>query len=355
MKGFAAKNTLHNRFVAILMALLLGVAGPFIYMNVRAGNAPQRSIKLSSTEASAVATYEFSFTTFSAGNLGSIQMQFCSNDPFPGQPCTMPNGINILASTLTAQTGATGFVIDPSSTANNIILSRLPTPVIAGTPVSYTFEGAINTSKVGTEYVRLQTFATSNATGVPSDYGGMAYAIGTEKVSVSAEVPPFLLFCSGVTILDNFCSTVVGNYIDFGNLSPTATKSATTEFLVATNGGSGYSVSVSGNTMISGNNIIPAIAGGDVSRPGVNQFGLNLRANTTPAVGVDPVGPGLGQPTANYNTPDVFRFDSGETIASSPQPEDTRKYTVSYLVNINNSLPVGIYVTTVTYTTLANF
>lgn len=355
MKGLTAKNTLHNHFAAILMALLLCVAGPFIYMHVRAGNAPLRSIKLSSTEASAIATYELSFTTFSAGNLGSIQIQFCSNDPFPGQSCTMPNDINVLTSTLTAQTGATGFVIDPSSTADNLILSRAPAPVAAGTPVSYTFEGVTNTSKVGTEYVRLQTFATNDGSGPASDYGGLAYDIGTEKVGVSAEVPPFLLFCSGITINDNFCNSVSGNYVDFGNLSSAAAHSATTEMLVATNGASGYTISLSGNTMTSGNNTIAAMAADDVSRPGVGQFGINLRANTTPLIGANPSGPGFGSPSADYNIPDRYKFNSGDIIASNAGPEDTRKYTVSYLVNINGSQPVGIYVTTVTYISLANF
>jgi hypothetical protein len=355
MKGLTAKNTLQNRFAVTLLALLLAVAGPFIYAQVRAGNAPQRAIKISTSDPSAVATYEVSFTTASAGNLGSIRIQFCSNDPFPGTPCTPPADINLLASTLSDQTGEIGFSIDPSSTINNVLLSRVPVPTVAGTAVSYTFDGAINTSEIGTQFVRLQTFATSDGTGPASDYGGLAYAIGVEKFAISAEVPPFLLFCSGVVINDNFCNSVTGDYINFGNLSSGSASSATSELLVTTNGESGYTTQLSGNTMTSGTNTIAAMVADDVSRPGTQQFGLNLRANATPAVGVDPVGPGLGQPTADYNIPNEYRFASGEIIAGGSQPEDTRKYTVSYIVNIAAGQPIGIYVTTVTYITLANF
>ncbi len=87
----------------------------------------------------------------------------------------------------------------------------------------------------------------------------------------------------------------------------------------------------------------------------MSQFGINLRANATPTVGSEPSGPGLGTPTADYNIPDRYKFNSGEVIAGYTAPEDTRRYTVSYLVNVSNAQPVGIYVTTITYVSLANF
>jgi len=261
----------------------------------------------------------------------------------------------MLGATFSAQTGETGFSVHPSSTTNNIILSRLPVASASGVPVSFSFNNVINPTNPATYYVRLQTFASTDGTGVATDYGGLAYAVGNNNFAVSAEVPPFLLFCSGITINDNFCNSVTGNYVDFGSLRPTSASSATTELLVATNGASGYTTQLSGNTMISGNNVITSLVANDVSRPGVNQFGLNLRANTTPAVGSDPSGPGTGQPNPAYNIPNQYRFNSGEIIASNALPEDTRLYTVSYLLNISASQPIGIYSTTISYITLANF
>lgn len=355
MRVLTAKQIVNNRLVVIIIALLLVATGPFIYWHVRAGRVSLRSIKISNNETSMASSYVVSFTTFSAGLMGSVQIQICLNDPFPGQPCTAPNGINMLAATLSSQTGETGFSVDPSSTSNNIVLSRVPAASAAGVPVSFTLDGVINPSDPASYYVRLQTFASTDGTGSATDSGGLAYVIGNDKLSISAEVPPYLLFCSGITINDNFCNSVTGNYVDFGNFLPVSASSATTELLVATNGELGYTIQLSGNTMVSGNNVIAALNTNDVSRPGVNQFGLNLRANATPTVGSDPSGPGTGQPTAAYNIPNQFRFNGGDIIASNSAPEDTRHYTVSYLVNRAAAQPVGIYSTTITYVSLANF
>ena len=355
MRVLTTKQIVNNRLVVGMMALLLVVTGPFIYMQVRAGHALLRSIQITNSMPLASAQYIVSFTTASAGIMGSVQIQICSNDPFPGQPCTVPNGLDMLGATFSAQTGETGFSVDPSSTANNIILSRLPTASASSVPVSFTFDNVINPANPATYYVRLQTFASTDGTGAATDDGGLAYAVRDNNLAVSAEVPPFLLFCSGITINDIYCNSVTGNYVDFGSLHPTSASSATTQLLVTTNGASGYTTQLSGNTMISGNNAITSLVTNDVSRPGVNQFGLNLRANTTPAVGSDPSGPGTGQPSPAYNIPNQYRFNSGEIIASNALPEDTRLYTVSYLLNISASQPIGIYSTTISYITLANF
>jgi hypothetical protein len=92
-----------------------------------------------------------------------------------------------------------------------------------------------------------------------------------------------------------------------------------------------------------------------VSRPGLPQFGFNLRANSSPAGGSDPIGPGVGTPQAGYNQPNIYRFVNGDVIASTTAPDDIRQYTASYLVNVSAAQPAGIYVSTVTYVCLANF
>ena len=125
--------------------------------------------------------------------------------------------------------------------------------------------------------------------------------------------------------------------------------------LVSSNAQSGYNVSLVGTTMVSGNNEIPALSTGDVSRPGTSQFGLNLTANSTPAGGSLPSGPGLANPVSNYATADTYRFVNGETLVSTIGPDDVRLFTASYIVNIANSQPAGIYVTTITYVCLASF
>src|SRR5674476_490315 len=98
MRVLTAKQVVNNRLVVIIMALLLVATGPLIYIHVRAGQALQRSIEISNSVQSASSTYDVSFTTASAGVLGSVQIQICSNNPFPGMPCTTPNGLDMLAS-----------------------------------------------------------------------------------------------------------------------------------------------------------------------------------------------------------------------------------------------------------------
>jgi hypothetical protein len=127
------------------------------------------------------------------------------------------------------------------------------------------------------------------------------------------------------------------------------------QMVLATNAVSGYNLFLNGTTMTSGNDTIPAMTASDVSRPGTSQFGINLRANTTPAVGANVQGPGLGTPSANYGTADFFRFVPGELIASSPSVTDFSKYTVSYIVNISRDQDPGIYVTTLEYVAVATF
>jgi hypothetical protein len=107
--------------------------------------------------------------------------------------------------------------------------------------------------------------------------------------------------------------------------------------------------------MTSGNNVIPAVNPTGTSKVGVSQFGLNLRANSNPAIGADPQGVGTGVPVAGYNTPNQFKFVNGGNIASSNLTTEFNKMTASYIVNISSAQPPGIYATTITYLAVGDF
>jgi hypothetical protein len=107
--------------------------------------------------------------------------------------------------------------------------------------------------------------------------------------------------------------------------------------------------------MTAGNEIIPAVPGADVSRPGVSQFGLNLTANNSPGIGEAVSGPGTATVSPSYGTPDRFKFVPGDQLVSAPSVSDYRKFTVSYIININKDQPPGLYASTMTYVCLANF
>jgi len=313
----------------------------------------QRRLQLTTNQFSAISDYNLSFSLVTAGPLGSIRIQFCSNDPLPDTACTAPAGLDVAAAALATQTGATGFSISPATTVNELILTR-PVANAAALPVSYHFTGVTNPSSAGSYYVRLLTYATDDASGAASDYGGIAFAIAND-VNINVTVPPYLIFCTGITITGLNCATATGNYIDFGELSRSVARSGSSQMLVATNAELGYNVTINGTTMTSGNNIIPALAGGDVSRPGTGQFGLNLRANNTPPNGNDPFGPGTGQPQPAYNQPNTYRFATGDTVISHDGPDNIRQFTASYITNVPPGQAPGVYVSTITYICLANF
>lgn len=287
------------------------------------------------------------------GTLGSVVAQFCANDPLVGRPCTPPIGLDLGDVDIAEQTGPGDFTKSSASTTNQIVFTRTPSAVPADR-ISFELDNIVNPSSAGSYYIRILTYASNDATGPLIDSGGLAYSINNE-FTATAIIPPYLLFCTGVTIPGLNCANASGDYIDFGELSSTQARRGSSQMLVATNAAQGYTIYMGGTTLISGNNIISELVGNDVSRPGVAQFGINLRANSSPSVGSEPAGPGNGVPTTNYGQTNRFRFVNGESLATYPAPDDIRQYTVSYLVNVPSTQPSGVYVSTLTYVCLANF
>ncbi len=349
-RRLTARTTL---VIVSLLLIALTIMWRIIFTPVYGDQLGDRALQLANNQASSSTDYRLSFTLPNTGTLGTIAVQFCSNDPLPGTACTAPAGLDASAAVLTDQTGATGFSIDASSTINKIVLTRPPVVATTG-PVTYHFTNVTNPSTPGSYYARIQTFVTADESGPASDYGGLAFAIAN-TISISATVPPYLIFCTGITITGNNCVNASGNYVDFGELSPTKARVGSSQFLVATNAEDGYGVTVNGTSLTSGNNVINAMSANDVSRPGLGQFGFNLRANAAPSNGSDPSGPGTSQPLPNYNSPDSYRFVSGDSLVIHPTTDDVRLYTSSYIANIPTTQPAGIYVSTLTYICLALF
>lgn len=84
------------------------------------------------------------------------------------------------------------------------------------------------------------------------------------------------------------------------------------------------------------------------SKPGTEQFGMNIVANTTPNVGVDPVQQPVdkgvfGEAEPGYATTNMFKYASGDVFARSVQDTGGTDYTISMIVNIASSTPSGRY------------
>lgn len=314
-----------------------------------AGLAP-RSINVGSSAQSAVTSYAVAATTATPNNIGSIGFQFCTSAT---GACTVPAGLDTTAATLTAQSPA-GFTI-VNTTNGAPYITNAATPLMgAGTALSYTLGNITNPNTANLSYyVRITTYTgTDGATG-PVDNGTVALSTA-EPVQLTGVTPEILVFCVGTSIAGN-CTTVTGNTIDFGDFSPTITRSGTSVMQAQTNAANGYAITVNGTTLASGANTIPGMASQSTSNLGTSEFGLNLRQNTTPAVGTDPSGPGSAVVNANFNTADQYRFNNGDVVASAAAPTDANTLTSSYIVNIGGSQAAGVYTATMTYICTASF
>lgn len=314
----------------------------------------QRSVEVSTAQASATATHTFRFTYQSTSAVGSLAFQYCDNSPLFDQPCNAPPGLNVLGATLDSQLGNVGFSVDVSnSTANRLVLTRTPAAGLA-VPSTYVIGSIINPSTPSSsQYVRLASFASADATGPMTDSGSVAYAVHS-AFNVGAFVPPFLNFCVGLTVAVD-CSTGAGDSIDLGLLSTNQTRTATSQFSAGTNDYPGISIYTLGTTMTSGNNTILALSTASPSFTGFSQFGINLRDNSVPDIGAEPDGPGTILPASGYGNPNFYRFVPGGLIADSAQTTDQTRMTVSYIVNINGSQKPGVYAATITYLALGKF
>ena len=309
-----------------------------------------RSLTIGDTTPAAVTDYTISWQYAAPFTVGSMRFEFCDTG-YIEDPCGNPGG-SFATATLAAELGETGFSV-LSQSANQILVSR-PAALTTNNTVLYTFSNVTNPGGLPTSFfIRILIYPSSDGTG-PYNNAGSVMSSTTTPIVINTEVPPELVFCVGLVVTDN-CADFSGNWIDYGDLTPVVTDFGTSMFGVVTNASGGYVVTANGIAMTSGSNVITAINPPNLSFIGTSQFGMNLRANTVPAVGQDPGGLGTSVIGTGYDTPDVFKFVSGDIVALAPAPTFFNMFTVSYIVNVSPAQPGGIYNTTITYVCTAAF
>lgn len=133
---------------------------------------------------------------------------------------------------------------------------------------------------------------------------------------------------------------------NFGSFSPSAAATTTSTFQVSNYTSYGYVVQIVGNAPSNGSHTLSAMSTTGPSQAGVEQFGINLVANTSPvSFGANPAQgiAGAGVAASNYNTSNNYRYVSGETVATAPKSSGVTTYTISYLVNVGSRTPGGQY------------
>ena len=133
---------------------------------------------------------------------------------------------------------------------------------------------------------------------------------------------------------------------NFGSFSASAPTVATATFSVANYTSYGYVVQIVGTPPTNGSHVIDPLPIAATSQTGIEQFGVNLVANTLPvSVGANPNNGqfGFGEAAPNYDTSNSYRYVSGDTIAKAPKSSGLTTYTLSYLVNVDSLTPGGQY------------
>ncbi len=128
------------------------------------------------------------------------------------------------------------------------------------------------------------------------------------------------------------------------------TKTATKETVVKIRShlSSGYTLQIIGDAPKYGNHQLHTPTSPTPSRPGSEQFAINLAKNTTPSIGAQPLQVpenqgAYGAVEDGYSEADKFQYKSGAVVARSSSESGQTHYTVSMIVNIAGSTPAGHY------------
>jgi hypothetical protein len=144
---------------------------------------------------------------------------------------------------------------------------------------------------------------------------------------------------------------VDGGTYDLGILDGSITGQAAANFSVRNYLSNGYIVTVRGSTPTTSagsGHALPGLASPTGSSPGTEQFGVNLATNTNPPIGNEPVQIpdntySYGSATADYASPNLFKFVDGDTIAFSPKSSGQTNYSLSMMANVARTTPAGQY------------
>ncbi len=340
----------------VLMVGVIVINFGFLYPNITsAASLNTLSDTVSNLTASTVANHTISFVTPTGVASGAtIILTFNNSTNDTGVLYTDVN-IKDNGSVLplaASPSGATWGFVNTSSTV--LTFTNGTTAVTAGHTITILI-GTNATSPTGVHQITNGTAGSTilRLSGTFGDVGSLAMAIVANSiVQVSAEVLATLSF------------TISSNALYFGNLNsggpcfaqntnpgyvscPTTTETEAFNMTASTNGTSGYSLSVQGDTLRSGSNTITALASNTASSPGSKQFGLRATATG-----------GSGAVLAPYAAAGYAYTGTTATaapFASSGVATVTTTYSVRYLANIATTTEAGSYATAHTYVMTGNF
>lgn len=332
------------------LALLLVAFTPLV---VDAAQITGRSFTLSDSDGAATGVgYTFASVALptSGTAVKSVAAEACTTAT---GACSTPSGFSIAAATLASQPSglgsATGWTVN-TATAGSLRIVNAANATTPSGAVSIPWGGVVNpTADNTTFFLRLSTYSDA-AWATPIDTGTVAVSTGND-ITVTASIDETLSFC----VYTGINCGAGGATVALGSLSASTTGTGTSKMDAATNADSGYAITYAGNTLTSGGNTITAISPAAASAQGSEQFGLNLKDNTTPNVGAEVSGSGSGASTGDYDTADTFKFLTGESVAAAAGPTLSNTFTVSYIANITATTEAGSYESVINWIATATF
>lgn len=170
-------------------------------------------------------------------------------------------------------------------------------------------------------------------------------SIGTIGNGSSATSPEFGEVAYSEPILEMIVTPGESN---LGVLTTEHTATKTTTIRIRNYMSGGYILQIIGDSPKFDGHTLATPTTPTASTPGVEQFGMNIVANTSPSVGANPVqNPAdagvFGEAATGYATANMFKYVSGDVFAQSTQDTGGTDYTISMIVNISSSTPSGHY------------
>lgn len=227
-----------------------------------------------------------------------------------------------------------------------IVLSYVASPVFAQQTSQSTNYKFVEPSLGGTGLLQSQS-ANYQAAGAAAGILGVGnssssnYQINTGNITTNDPALTFAITSPNAT---------------FDDFSAAQAATATSTFEVTNYTSYGYIVQIVGDPPKYGTHTIAPMGTPtpEVSQAGVEQFGINVVANTSPvSFGANPTcSPDnsfcpfsslVNLIPSDYKTPNNYRYVDGETIASAPKSSGKISYTISYLVNVSSVTPAGQY------------
>lgn len=170
-------------------------------------------------------------------------------------------------------------------------------------------------------------------------------SIGQAGSGSSATAPEFMKAAYTEPILEMIITTGESN---LGELTTERTATKIMNVKIRNYLSGGYMLQIIGDPPKYNDHALATPSVPTASKPGSEQFGMNIVKNATPNIGADPVQEPadagvFGEAEPGYATANMFKYASGDVFARSTQDSGGTDYTITMIVNISNATPSGHY------------